>query len=150
MNIYEILWIVWSQFCTDGLQFIYIRSTSNIYWFIGIRIHCQQILMNSYSVTFGYSQYLVQHSMNDTEGKKTTICCYLEMSVWNLDPVLNLKHLLTFKFEIYSWEYSKNWVFDLFRKWASIFVAKLWNQILNFIISNMLFWMYQIYNNYKN
>jgi hypothetical protein len=33
--------------------------------------------MNSYSVTFSYTQYLVQHSMNDPEGKKTTIRCYL-------------------------------------------------------------------------
>ncbi len=33
--------------------------------------------MNSYSVTFGYTQYLVQHSKNDTEGKKTTIRHYL-------------------------------------------------------------------------
>jgi hypothetical protein len=26
--------------------------------------------MNSYLVTFGYTQYLVQHLMNDPEGKK--------------------------------------------------------------------------------
>ncbi len=76
-NIYENLQIVWSQFCTDMLLFIYIRSTLNIYWFIDIRIRCQQIQTNSYLVTFGYSQYLVQHSMNNPEGKKTTICHYL-------------------------------------------------------------------------
>ncbi len=69
-KIYKNLRIVWSQFCTDRLLFFYIRSTSNIYGFIGIQIRCQLILMNSYSVTFGYSQYLVQHSMNDTEGNK--------------------------------------------------------------------------------
>ncbi len=37
--------------------------------------------MNSYSVTFDYSQYLVQHLMNDPEGKKTTICYCLEHNV---------------------------------------------------------------------
>ncbi len=79
-NIYENLQIVWSQFCTDKLLFVYIQSTSNINWFIGIRIHCQQVQMNSYSVTFGYTQYLVQHLMNNPEGKKTTICCYLQQS----------------------------------------------------------------------
>jgi hypothetical protein len=34
------------------LLFVPIRSTSNIYWFIGVRIRCQQIQTNSYSVTF--------------------------------------------------------------------------------------------------
>jgi hypothetical protein len=58
------------QFFTDMLLFIYIRSTSNIYWFIGIQNCCQWIQMNSYSVTFNYSQYLVQYSMNNPEGKK--------------------------------------------------------------------------------
>ncbi len=51
-NIYENLQIVWSQFVTDMLLFVSIRSTLNIYWFIGIRIRCQQIQTNSYSVTF--------------------------------------------------------------------------------------------------
>ncbi len=37
-NTYENLQIVWSQFFTDKLIFIYIRYNSNIYWFIGIRI----------------------------------------------------------------------------------------------------------------
>ncbi len=41
-NIYENLQIVQSQFFTDMLLFIYIQSTLNIYWFIGILIHCQQ------------------------------------------------------------------------------------------------------------
>jgi hypothetical protein len=59
------------------LLFIYIPSTSNIYWFIGIQIHCQRIQTNSYSVTFDYSYYLVRCSMNKPEGKKTTICRYL-------------------------------------------------------------------------
>ncbi len=85
-NIYENLWIVWSQFCTDRLLFLYTRSTLNIYWFIGIKICCQRILMNSYSVTFGYSQYLVQHLMNDTKGKKTTICRYLFYCISKLPP----------------------------------------------------------------
>jgi hypothetical protein len=79
MNIYENLQIVWSQFCTDFLLFIYIRSTSNIYLFIGIQIRCQQIQTNSYSVTFGYSQYLVQHSK---VGRKTTIRCYLLSTIF--------------------------------------------------------------------
>jgi hypothetical protein len=52
MNIYENLQIVWSQFVTDMLLFVSIRSTSNIYWFIRIRIRCQWIQTNSYSVTF--------------------------------------------------------------------------------------------------
>jgi len=55
MNIYENLQIVWSQFFTDMLLFVYIQSTSNIYWFIGIQICCQWIPMKSYSVTFDYS-----------------------------------------------------------------------------------------------
>jgi hypothetical protein len=45
--------------------------------FIGIQIRCQRIQTVSYSVTFGYTQYLVQHLMNDPEGKKTTIRRYL-------------------------------------------------------------------------
>ncbi len=70
MNIYENLQIVWSKFCTDKLLFVYIWSTSNIYWFIGIWICCQWIQTNSYSVTLGYTQYLVLQLMNDPEGKK--------------------------------------------------------------------------------
>jgi hypothetical protein len=42
-NTYEKLQIVWSQFFTDMLLFIYVRSTSNIYWFIGIQICCKWI-----------------------------------------------------------------------------------------------------------
>ncbi len=61
------------------LLFAYVRSTSNIYWFISIRIRWQQIQMNSYLATFSKSQYLVQHMMKDTEGKKTTIHGYLVM-----------------------------------------------------------------------
>jgi hypothetical protein len=41
MNIYENLQTVLSQFFTEMLLFVYIRSTSNIYWFIGIGIRCQ-------------------------------------------------------------------------------------------------------------
>jgi hypothetical protein len=37
MNIYENLQIVRSQFFTDMLLFVYIQSTSNFYWFIGIQ-----------------------------------------------------------------------------------------------------------------
>jgi hypothetical protein len=37
-NTYENLHIIWSQFFTDKLIFIYIRYNLNIYWFIGIRI----------------------------------------------------------------------------------------------------------------
>jgi hypothetical protein len=49
MNTYENLQIVQSQFFTDKLIFVNIRSNSNIYWLIGIQI------TNSYSVTFDYS-----------------------------------------------------------------------------------------------
>ncbi len=68
MNTYENLQIVWSQFFTNKLIFIYIGSNSNNYWFMGVRIHCQLIQMNSYLVTFDYSLYLVSYSMNDNEG----------------------------------------------------------------------------------
>jgi hypothetical protein len=84
MNICKNLQIVWSLFCTDLQLFVYIRSTSNIYLFIGIQICCKQIQTNSHSVTFGYSQYLVQHLMNDPKGRKTTIHCYLPAAeVWD-------------------------------------------------------------------
>ena len=55
MNTYENLQIAQTQFFTDKLIFIYIRSNLNIYWFIGIWICCQPIQMNSYLVTFDYS-----------------------------------------------------------------------------------------------
>ncbi len=55
MNIYESLQIVWSHFFTNMLLFVNIRSKSNIYWFISIRIRCQRIQTNSYSFTFDYS-----------------------------------------------------------------------------------------------
>ncbi len=64
-NIYENLQIIGSQFFTDMLLFVYIWSTSNIYWFICIRIRCQRIPMNSYSVTFDYS---VGYLMSNNEG----------------------------------------------------------------------------------
>ncbi len=38
MNTYENLQIVLSQLFPDKLIFIYIRSNSNSYWFIGIQI----------------------------------------------------------------------------------------------------------------
>ncbi len=38
MNTYENLQIVWTQFFTDKLIFIYIRYNSNIYGLIGIQI----------------------------------------------------------------------------------------------------------------
>ncbi len=64
----EKLQIVQFQFFTDMVIFIYIRSNSNIYWFIGIQIRCQQIQVNSYSVTFDYSYYSVSYLMRDNEG----------------------------------------------------------------------------------
>ncbi len=67
-NIYGNLQTVWSQFFTDKLLFIYIRSTSNIYWFIGIRMRWQWIPTKSYSVTFDHSLYSVSYSMSDTKG----------------------------------------------------------------------------------
>jgi hypothetical protein len=54
-NTYENLQMVRSLFFTNKLIFIYIPSNLNIYWFISIWIHCQQIQMNSYLVTFDYS-----------------------------------------------------------------------------------------------
>jgi hypothetical protein len=81
MNIYENLQIVWSQFCTNLQLFVYIRTTLKIYLFIGIWICCQRIQTNSYLVTFGYSQYSVQHSMNNPEDRKTTIRRYLVFSL---------------------------------------------------------------------
>jgi hypothetical protein len=55
MNAHENLQIVQTQFFPDKQIFIYICLILNIYLFIGIRIHCQQIQMKSYSVTFDYS-----------------------------------------------------------------------------------------------
>ncbi len=54
-NTYEKLQIVESQFFTDRQYLNYIWSNSNIYWFIGIWIHCQRIQTNSYLGTFDYS-----------------------------------------------------------------------------------------------
>ncbi len=68
MNIYENLQIVWTHIFTDMLLFVNIWSTLNIYWFIGIRIHCQQIQTNNYSFTFDYLKYSVRYSMSKTEG----------------------------------------------------------------------------------
>jgi hypothetical protein len=39
---------------TDMLLFKYIQSNLNIYWFVGIQFHCQQIQSNGYSVTFTF------------------------------------------------------------------------------------------------
>jgi hypothetical protein len=64
-NIYENLQIVRTHFFTDMLLFVNIWSTSNIYWFISIRICCQWIQTNNYSFTFDYS---VRYSMSNTEG----------------------------------------------------------------------------------
>ncbi len=67
-NTYENLQIVQSQFFTDKLLFISIWSNSNIYWFIVIRICCQQIQINSFSVTLDYLYYSVSYSMRNNEG----------------------------------------------------------------------------------
>ncbi len=53
-NIYENLQIVQTLFFTDMLLFVNIQSTSNIYWFIGIWICCQQIQTNNYLFTLDY------------------------------------------------------------------------------------------------
>jgi len=37
-NTYKNLQLIWSQFFTEKLIFIYIWSNSNIYWFLGIQI----------------------------------------------------------------------------------------------------------------
>ncbi len=68
MNTYKYLQIVQSQFFTNELIFIYIWSNSNVYWFIGILIHCQRIQKNSYSVTFNYLWYSVSYLMSDNAG----------------------------------------------------------------------------------
>jgi hypothetical protein len=52
----------------DKLIFIDIWSNSNIYWFICIRIWCQQIQMKSFSVTFYYLKYSVTYLMSNNEG----------------------------------------------------------------------------------
>ncbi len=51
-NTYENLQIVWSQFFTDKLIFIYIWSNFNISWFISIWICCQWIQTKSSLFTF--------------------------------------------------------------------------------------------------
>ncbi len=79
-NTYKNLQIVWSQFFTDMLLLVYIRSTLNIYCFISIQICFQQIQMNSYLVTFDYSQYSVQHSMNNPEDKNNNN--YSPLLIW--------------------------------------------------------------------
>ena len=53
-NIYENLQIVQSHFFTDIVLFVNIRSTLNIYWFIGIQIRWQRIQTNNCSFTFDY------------------------------------------------------------------------------------------------
>ncbi len=68
MNTYENLQIVWSQFFTKKLIFVYIQSNLIIYWFIGIWIRCQWIQMRIYLVTFEYSNYSVNYSMSDNKG----------------------------------------------------------------------------------
>jgi len=52
LQIFTRIYRVWSHFFTDMLLLVNIWSSSNIYWFIGIQICCQQIQMNSYSFTF--------------------------------------------------------------------------------------------------
>ncbi len=46
MNIYENLQIVWSQFFTDMLLFVYIQATLNIYWFSAIRWAIPKVILN--------------------------------------------------------------------------------------------------------
>ncbi len=118
--IYENLWIVWSQFCTDKQLFVYIWSTSNINWFISIQIRCQRIQTNGYLVTFGYTQYLVQHLLNDPEGKKTTIRHYLLQS---------------------SDQKSKqSWVtnLSLYKHWSKLSIISKGVQIYTMIVMNLV------------
>jgi hypothetical protein len=100
MNINENLQIVRLQFFTDMLLFIYIQSTLNTDWFMGIRISCQWIQMNSYSVTFDYSWYLVRYLMNKPKGKKPTICRGPEIT-WALNKGENARLVAS------SWD--ENW-----------------------------------------
>ncbi len=80
INAYENLQIVQCQFFTDMLIFIYIWSYSNIYWFIDIRIRCQQIQTNSYSNTFDYSYYSVSYLMSNNKGNfKLFIVTYISL-----------------------------------------------------------------------
>jgi hypothetical protein len=60
------------------LLFIHIWSTSNIYWFIGLFVANEYKRIAIQSLLTIHN--LVQHSMNDPEGKKTTICSYLPVS----------------------------------------------------------------------
>ncbi len=53
-NTYENLQIFQSQFFTEKLIFVYIRSNSNIYWFIGIQIHSNSLLTNKNEGLFAY------------------------------------------------------------------------------------------------
>ncbi len=66
-NTYEFTNSLISVF-TDKVIFIYIRSNSNIYWFISIRVCCQWIQTNSYSVTFDFSYYSISNSMSNNIG----------------------------------------------------------------------------------
>jgi hypothetical protein len=74
MNTCENLKIDQSHFFTNMLVFVYIQSNLNIYWFIRIWIHCQQIQTKSYSVTY---------SMSD-----------ITKVILNYSPLLNLGHFL--------------------------------------------------------
>jgi hypothetical protein len=56
-NVYENLQIIQSQFFTDMLLFVYIRSTSNIYWFI--YLYLDLLPMNTNEKLFGYFQLFV-------------------------------------------------------------------------------------------
>ncbi len=69
-NTYENLQIVWSQFFTDKLIFIYIRYNLNIYWFIGIGIRLVWYRANRYSVLLEFLENSNSHSILEFKGKK--------------------------------------------------------------------------------
>ncbi len=91
-NIYENLQIVWSQFVTDMLLLVSIRSTSNIYSFIGIRICCQRIQTNSNSVTFD-------------------ICTIRSGIRWTNPKVKKQLFAVTYFNQLLSWECNRDWKF---------------------------------------
>ena len=86
-NTYENLQIVWSQFFTDKLIFIYFQFNSNFYWFISIRIWLVRWMANRYSVLLKFLVYLNSHSVFKFKGKiKFIAVTYSEPEVGSVGP----------------------------------------------------------------
>ncbi len=114
MNSYENLQTVWSQFFTDMLLFVYIRSTSNIHWFIGIRICCQE-----------YQRRAIQ-SLSTIRN--------IRSAIWWAIPkvILNYSHIPSLSFP--SWFLDliveTQQLFNMGKKWAGEVSTKLFTIIL--------------------